>query len=53
MNWTIHPQLQNWYQTSLLYLSVNNSVLVISEEIPYNFVDYKITKENLLTKYNF
>lgn len=33
LNWTIHPQLQNWYQTGLLYLCVNSSVLIVSEEI--------------------
>lgn len=41
LNWTIHPQLQNFYQSGLLYLRVNSSLLITAEEILY-FIDQKI-----------
>uniref|UniRef100_A0A8C6G3U7 Uncharacterized protein n=1 Tax=Moschus moschiferus TaxID=68415 RepID=A0A8C6G3U7_MOSMO len=41
LNWTVHPQLQNSYQSGLLYLGVKSVVLMTSEEIFHIFINYK------------
>lgn len=47
------PKLQNWYQSGFLYLNLNSSVLIISEEILYIFIDYKIYQRKCINQIEF